>query len=55
MPKDSRKMVANLLVRLFGSAPGLAVALGGVMSIGCGLKGSCGGVSEPKQMAFGWP
>jgi hypothetical protein len=45
MPKDSRKMAANWLVRLFGTAPGSVVARAGVMSTGCGLKGNCGGVS----------
>jgi hypothetical protein len=45
MPKDSRKMVANWLVRLVGSAPGSAVDREGVKSIGCDLKGNCGGVS----------
>jgi hypothetical protein len=43
--KDSLKMVANWLVRLLGSAPGSAVAQAGVVSISCGLKGNCGGVS----------
>jgi hypothetical protein len=45
MPKDSHKMAANWLVRLFLSTPGSAVARAGVMSIDCGLKGNCGGVS----------
>jgi hypothetical protein len=45
MPKDSRKIVVNWLVRFLGPAPGSAVARAGVMSIGCGLKGNCGGVS----------
>jgi hypothetical protein len=44
MPKDSRRMVANWLVNLLGSAPGSAVARVGIMSIGCGLKGNYGGV-----------
>jgi hypothetical protein len=43
--KVSRKMVANLLVKLLGTVPSLAVARPGVMSIGCGLKGNCSGVS----------
>jgi hypothetical protein len=45
MPKDSCKMVANWLVKLLGSAPGSAMARAGIMSIGCGLKGNCCGVS----------
>jgi hypothetical protein len=45
MPKDSRKMVANWLVKLFGSASGLTVAQPDIMSTCCGLKGDCGGVS----------
>jgi hypothetical protein len=45
MLKDSRKIVANWLVRLLGSTPGSAMAQVGVMSIGCGLKGNCGRVS----------
>jgi hypothetical protein len=45
MPKDSHNIVANWLVRLLGSAPGSAVARAGIMSIGCGLKENCGGVS----------
>jgi hypothetical protein len=45
MPKDSRKIVADWLVRLLGSAPGLVVAQVGIMSIDCGLKGNYGGVS----------
>jgi hypothetical protein len=38
-------MVANLLVKLLGSAPGSVMAQADVMSIDCGLKGICGGVS----------
>jgi hypothetical protein len=38
-------MVANWLVRLLGSVHGSIVARVGVMSIGCDLKGNCGGVS----------
>jgi hypothetical protein len=45
MPKDSYKIVANWLVRLFGSALGSVVAQAGVMSIGYDLKGNRGGVS----------
>jgi hypothetical protein len=45
MPKDSRKIVANWLVRLLGSAPSLVVARVGVMSIGYDLKENYGGVS----------
>jgi hypothetical protein len=45
MSKDSRGMVANWLVKLLGSMSGSVVARAGVMSIGCGLKGNCGGVS----------
>jgi hypothetical protein len=41
--KDSRKMAANWLVRLFRSMLGSVVARAGVMSIGYGLKGNCGG------------
>jgi hypothetical protein len=44
MPKDSRRMVANWLVKLLGSVPGLAVARAGVLSIGYNLKGNCSGV-----------
>jgi hypothetical protein len=40
MLKDSRKIVANWLVKLLGSVPGSIVAQAGVMSIGCGLKGN---------------
>jgi hypothetical protein len=43
--KDSRSMVDNWLVKLLGSTPGSAVARAGIMSIGCDLKGNCGGVS----------
>jgi hypothetical protein len=45
MPKDSYKIVANWLVRLFGSTLGSAVAQAGVMLIGYDLKGNRGGVS----------
>jgi hypothetical protein len=45
MSKDSRKMVANWLVKLLGSVLGSIVARASVMSIGYGLKGNCGGVS----------
>jgi hypothetical protein len=45
MLKDSRRIVANWLARLLGSAPGSAMARAGAMSIGCGLKENCGGVS----------
>jgi hypothetical protein len=45
MLKDSRKMVANWLVKLLGFAPGSAVAQAGIMLISYGLKGNCGGVS----------
>jgi hypothetical protein len=38
-------MVANGLIRSFRSAPDSAMAQAGVMSIGCGLKLNCGGVS----------
>jgi hypothetical protein len=38
MLKDSRRMVANWLVRLSASVPGSAVARADIMSIGCGLK-----------------
>jgi hypothetical protein len=45
MSKDSRKMVANWLVKLLGFVPGSAVAQVDVMSTGCSLKENCGGVS----------
>jgi hypothetical protein len=45
LSKDSHKMVATWLVRIIGSVSGSAVAQAGVMPIGCGLKGNCGGVS----------
>jgi hypothetical protein len=45
MSKDSFKMVANWLVKLFESVPGLVVARGGVTSISCGLNENYGGVS----------
>jgi hypothetical protein len=45
MSKDSHMMVANWLVKLLGSTPGLSIAQAGVMSIGCSLKGNYGGVS----------
>jgi hypothetical protein len=38
MPKDSRRIVANWLVRLLGSMPGSTIAQAGVMLIGYGLK-----------------
>jgi hypothetical protein len=52
MLKDLRNMVANWLVKLLGFAPGSAVAQGGVMSIGCGLKGNCGGGFIIKAIGF---
>jgi hypothetical protein len=42
MPKDSLKIVANWLVKLFVSAHGSALARASIMSIGCGLNGNCG-------------
>jgi hypothetical protein len=45
MPKDSRKMVANLLVKLLESVLGSVVAREGAMSIDYSLKENCGGVS----------
>jgi hypothetical protein len=45
MSKDLHKMVANWLVRLLGSTLSSAVARAGIMSIGYGLNGNCGGVS----------
>jgi hypothetical protein len=39
MPKDSRKIVINWLVRLLGFTPNSTVARASAMSIGCGLKG----------------
>jgi hypothetical protein len=45
MLKDSSKMVANWLIKLLGTASGLAVARVGVISTGYSLKGNCGGVS----------
>jgi hypothetical protein len=59
MLKDSRKIVANWLVRLLGSMPSSAVACTGVMSLGCGLKGNFGGVFrliigiEPRHILVG--
>jgi hypothetical protein len=44
MLKDSRKMVANWLVKLLGSAPGSAVTRAGVLSISYSPKGNYGGV-----------
>jgi hypothetical protein len=41
--KDSSKIVANWFIRLLESTSGSTVARVGVMSIGCGLKGNCGG------------
>jgi hypothetical protein len=46
MPKDSLKMVANWLVKLFRSTRGSAMAQGGSISTGCSLKGNCVGVSK---------
>jgi hypothetical protein len=43
--KDSLKIVANWLVRLLGSAHGLAIARVGIMSIACGPKENCDEVS----------
>jgi hypothetical protein len=45
MPNDSCKMVAIWLVRMLESVPGSDMAQVGIMSIGCDLKGNCGGVS----------
>jgi hypothetical protein len=44
MLKDSRRMIANWLVKLLGSVTDSAMARAGVMSIRCGLKRNYGGV-----------
>jgi hypothetical protein len=49
MPKDSREIVDNWLVKLLGFASGSAIARRGIISIGGGLKANCGGVSKIKQ------
>jgi hypothetical protein len=54
MLKDTHKNVANWLVKLLGSVPALIVARGGVISIGCAIKGNCRRVSKPKSPASGW-
>jgi hypothetical protein len=54
MSKDSRKIVVNWLVRLLGSAHGSVTDRTGVMPIGCGLKGNCGGShSQSRQLPAG--
>jgi hypothetical protein len=54
IPKDSRKMVANWLVKLLGSTVGSAMARVGVMSIGYDLKEiAVGSHNQSRQLSTG--